>query len=80
MVGRAVHAHPVAVLLGVTAGGVLAGIIGAMLAAPIVAVAAAILGYLRERSDAAESSADGLVVPHADARAKTSKVEASPSE
>ena len=64
VVGRAVHAHPVAILLGVTTGGVLAGIIGAMLAAPIVAVAAAILGYLRERSDAAESRPDGLVVPH----------------
>lgn len=51
VVGRAIEVHPVAVLLGVTAGAVLAGIIGAMVAAPIVAVSAAILSYLRERSD-----------------------------
>jgi predicted PurR-regulated permease PerM len=48
VVGRAVHVHPLAILLGVTAGGVLAGIIGAMIAAPIVAVGAAVLGQLRE--------------------------------
>jgi predicted PurR-regulated permease PerM len=35
----AVDVHPLAILLGVTAGGVLAGIIGAMLTAPVVAVA-----------------------------------------
>jgi predicted PurR-regulated permease PerM len=51
VVGRAVHVHPVVILLGVTAGAVLAGIIGALLAAPILAVGTAILGYLRERSD-----------------------------
>ena len=50
VVGRAIHAHPVAILLGITAGGVLAGIVGVMVAAPLVAVSAAILAYLRERS------------------------------
>lgn len=50
VLGRAINVHPIAILLGVTAGAVLAGIIGAMIAAPFVAVAAAILGYLRERS------------------------------
>lgn len=48
VVGRAVDVHPIAILLGVTAGAVLAGIIGAMVAAPLVAVAAAVLSYLRE--------------------------------
>ena len=32
---------------------VLAGIIGAMIAAPLVAVGGAVLGYVRERSDEA---------------------------
>jgi len=52
VVGRAVDVHPLAILLGVTAGGVLAGIIGAMIAAPLVAVGGAVLGYARERADA----------------------------
>ncbi|HEV2060164.1 MAG TPA: hypothetical protein VGR11_12470, partial [Solirubrobacteraceae bacterium] len=54
VVGRAVHAHPIAILLGVSAGGVTAGIIGAMVAAPAVAVAAATLGFMRERADDAD--------------------------
>lgn len=51
VVGRAVDVHPLGILLGVTAGGVLAGIIGAMIAAPTVAVGAAVLRYLREPDD-----------------------------
>jgi putative heme transporter len=53
VVGRSIHVHPLAVLLGVTAGAVLAGIIGAMVAAPVVAVGGAVLGYLRELADGA---------------------------
>ena len=53
VVGRAVAVHPLAILLGVTAGGVLAGVIGMMVAAPLVAVAGAILGYLLERASGA---------------------------
>jgi putative heme transporter len=52
VVGRAIDVHPLAILFGVTAGGVLAGIIGAMIAAPLIAVAGAVLAYLRERSEA----------------------------
>lgn len=37
LMGRAVSLHPLAVVLGITAGGVLAGIIGALLAVPIIA-------------------------------------------
>lgn len=53
VVGHAVHVHPIAILLGVTAGAVTAGIIGAMVAAPTVAVAAAMLAFVRERRDGA---------------------------
>ena len=50
VVGRAVQVHPVAILLAVTSGAVLAGIVGALVAVPIVAVASRVIGYLRERS------------------------------
>lgn len=59
VVGRAVDAHPIAILLGVSAGGVTAGIIGAMVAAPAVAVAAATLGFMRERTDDAGEGPSG---------------------
>jgi predicted PurR-regulated permease PerM len=36
--GRAVSLHPLAVVLAITTGGVTAGIVGALLAVPIVAV------------------------------------------
>lgn len=51
VVGRAVRVHPLAILLGVTAGAVLGGVIGALVAVPIVAVGARIGGYLREEAD-----------------------------
>lgn len=57
VVGRAVRVHPVAILLGVTAGAVLAGILGAFVAVPIVAVASQIGGYIRERAEAGEPTA-----------------------
>jgi predicted PurR-regulated permease PerM len=47
VLGRAVKLHPVAVLLALATGGVLAGIIGAFLAVPITAVAASIIDYYR---------------------------------
>ena len=37
VMGRAVSIHPLAVVLGLTAGGVLAGVIGALLAVPAIA-------------------------------------------
>jgi putative heme transporter len=52
VVGRAVQVHPVAILLGVTAGAVLGGVIGALVAVPIVAVGARIGGYIREQGEA----------------------------
>jgi predicted PurR-regulated permease PerM len=35
--GRAVSLHPLAVVIGITAGGVLAGVIGALLVVPAIA-------------------------------------------
>jgi len=53
VVGRRLRLHPVAILLALTAGGVLAGVAGAFLAVPALAVGAAVLGYARERRAAA---------------------------
>jgi putative heme transporter len=48
VVGRAVKLHPVVILVAVTAGGLLAGILGALVAAPVAAVAARVLDFVRE--------------------------------
>lgn len=49
VVARAVSLHPVAILLAVTTGAVVAGIIGAIVAVPVTAVVAQAGAYLRER-------------------------------
>ena len=51
VVGRKLALHPVAILLALTAGGLLAGVAGAFLALPLVAVGAAVLGFMRERRE-----------------------------
>jgi predicted PurR-regulated permease PerM len=57
VVGRKLALHPVAILIALTAGGVLAGVVGAFLAVPLVAVGGAVLGYMRERREAEQASA-----------------------
>ena len=57
VVGRKLSLHPVGILLALTAGGVLAGVVGAFLAVPIAAVTAAVLGYTRERREARQTTA-----------------------
>lgn len=47
--GRSLNLHAAVVLLAVTAGGTLFGIIGAFLAVPVVAVTAAVLRYVSEQ-------------------------------
>lgn len=48
ILGRAVRVHPLAVVLSVAAGGLVAGIGGAVVAVPLVAVANTVVGYLRK--------------------------------
>ena len=48
LVGRRLSLHPVAILLALTAGGILGGVAGAFLAVPVAAVGAAILEFGRE--------------------------------
>jgi putative heme transporter len=52
VVGRKLQLHPVGILLALTAGGVLAGVVGAFLAVPIAAVTGTVLNYTRERREA----------------------------
>ena len=49
LVGRTLALHPALVILAVTAGGTLAGITGAFLAVPVVAVGAVITRYARQQ-------------------------------
>ncbi len=49
LVGRTLDLHPALVILAVTAGGSLAGITGAFLAVPVVAVAAVAVRYARQQ-------------------------------
>jgi predicted PurR-regulated permease PerM len=48
LVGRTLDLHPAVVILAVTAGGTLAGITGAFLAVPVVAVVAVTIRYTRQ--------------------------------
>ncbi|MFF1379584.1 AI-2E family transporter [Streptomyces sp. NPDC058308] len=47
ILGRAVRVHPLAVILSVAAGGMVAGVGGAVVAVPLVAVTNTVVGYLR---------------------------------
>ena len=49
LIGRTLDLHPALVILAVTAGGTLAGITGAFLAVPVVAVAAVTVRYARQQ-------------------------------
>ncbi|HST66824.1 MAG TPA: AI-2E family transporter [Mycobacteriales bacterium] len=46
LLGRAVKVHPLAIVFGIATGTLLAGIVGALLAVPIVAVISTVSGYL----------------------------------
>jgi predicted PurR-regulated permease PerM len=50
ILGRAVRVHPLAIVLSVAAGGMVAGIGGAVVAVPLVAVTNTVVGYLRAYS------------------------------
>ncbi|MGZ8734335.1 MAG: AI-2E family transporter, partial [Acidimicrobiia bacterium] len=52
--GRAVRLHPVVVLVALTAGGVVAGLVGAFVAVPITAVISAVGGEVWNRRTAAD--------------------------
>lgn len=59
VLGKAVRLHPIAILLALTVGATLGGIIGAFLSVPVAAVGAAVLAYAREVAPAAPAAAPG---------------------
>ncbi|WP_079063015.1 AI-2E family transporter [Peterkaempfera griseoplana] len=52
ILGRAVRVHPLAVVLAVASGSIVAGIGGAVVSVPLVAVTNTVVGYLRRRTAA----------------------------
>ena len=52
IMGRTIHIHPIAVILALATGGILAGIIGIFIAVPILTLAATALAYSRESREA----------------------------
>ncbi len=59
VLGRAVKLHPAVILLALTGGGVVGGIVGAALAVPLVAVVSSVGSYLRNRPDGSSLGGDG---------------------
>lgn len=66
ILGRAVRVHPLAVVLAVAIGGLVAGIGGAVVAVPLVAVTNTVVGYLRAYSQ--EQDLLNSPSPHGPAR------------
>ncbi|MFJ1745341.1 AI-2E family transporter [Streptomyces sp. NPDC088116] len=62
ILGRAVRVHPLAVVLAVAIGGLVAGIGGAVVAVPLVAVTNTVVGYLRAYSQ--EQDLRNSLSPH----------------
>jgi putative heme transporter len=58
VMGRAVSIHPLAVVLGISTGGVLSGIVGALLAVPTIAFANSAVRVLLEPSEESGPQAD----------------------
>jgi len=64
VLGRAVHLHPVAVLLALTTGTIVAGVLGAILAVPTLSISLAIISYYRgENPELVEAAAEGPEKP-----------------
>ncbi|GHE04380.1 AI-2E family transporter [Streptomyces alanosinicus] len=63
ILGRAVRVHPLAVVLTVAAGGMVAGIGGAVVAVPLVAVANTVVGYLRTYAEELRQQKAALAGP-----------------
>ncbi len=63
IMGRAVSVHPLAIVLAIAAGLVLAGIIGALVAVPLVAMVNTAAGYLSQVSEARRAQVPPLSGP-----------------
>ena len=70
VMGRMVRVHPLAIVLAISAGAVVFGIIGAIVAVPIVAVVNTVSTYLTSRSPDSDSDADSPSSEPDDGRAE----------
>lgn len=71
LMGKAVSVHPLAVILSVTGGGFLFGIVGALFAVPLVAVLNSVVGYIaRADSAAGDDDAEDAEGPPSDPKAR----------
>ncbi|MFC4492857.1 AI-2E family transporter [Streptomyces ovatisporus] len=61
ILGRLVRVHPLAVVLAVTGGSLIAGIPGAVVAVPLVAVLNTAVGYLRAFSEGSQPGGPGVL-------------------
>lgn len=59
IMGRALHLHPAVVVLSVTVGAIVAGVLGALVAMPVVAIAYGIADDLARPEDGTDSTAAG---------------------
>ena len=59
IMGRTIHIHPIAVILALATGGILAGIIGVFISVPILTLAATALAYARELRESAAAAPPG---------------------
>ena len=66
VMGKQVSLHPVAVALSVTAGTLIAGILGAVISVPLVAVAWAVFARLRHVDPPSDFTDDGSAEPDPD--------------
>ena len=66
VMGRAVSVHPLAVVLGIAAGGVLAGIVGALLAVPTIAFLNSAVRVLIAKDPAAEEARQEALLEEGD--------------
>jgi predicted PurR-regulated permease PerM len=63
IMGRTISVHPIAIIIGLACGGILAGIIGIFISVPIVTVAATALAYAKETRARAVGAPDVLAEP-----------------
>jgi predicted PurR-regulated permease PerM len=59
ILGRAIHLHPLVILVSITAGAVTLGILGAFLAVPVAAVVAEVVDELRRQGELPGEPSDG---------------------
>lgn len=75
LIGRAMSVHPLAIILGIATGVVVAGIVGALIAVPIVAVANAVGRHLLDAHDPSPDDAEEFLSPSQQAEVEASRTE-----